>query len=172
SRGRWRCDPQCDCHYKYRFGDYAPGRSCRLRPEGERGLGTCDPNKGNDVSLMEKLGAFMGKAGKRTWRFTAEHVVPQTDKDCRFSLAHSLEEKKPVCSPRKQCAFRYKFGDVHPGRSCRLRDSGGNAKELARTTGGDGKEAGSSGGSGDGNAGGGGEGWSMFDWGDGGGGST
>ena len=50
----------------------------------------------------------MGKAGKRTWKFTAEHVIPQTDKECRFSLAHSLDEKKPVCTPRKHCAFRFK----------------------------------------------------------------
>lgn len=53
-RGRWRCDPQCSCQYKYRFGDYAPGRSCRLKPDGERGLTTCDPERGNDVSLLEK----------------------------------------------------------------------------------------------------------------------
>lgn len=54
TRGRWRCDPQCSCEYKYRFGDYTPGRSCRLRPEEERGLLSCDPEKGNDVSLLEK----------------------------------------------------------------------------------------------------------------------
>ncbi|CAM9291134.1 unnamed protein product [Scytosiphon promiscuus] len=167
--GRWRCDPQCNCHYKYRFGDYAPGRSCRLRPEGERGLDTCDPDRGNDVSLLEKLGAFMGKAAKRTWRFTAEHVVPQTDKDCRFSLAHTLEEKKPICSPRKYCAFHYKFGDVHPGRSCRLRESGESEKGLERTSGSDGKaiDAGGSGSSSGSSGGEEGEGWSMFDWGDG-----
>eukprot|EP00903_Cladosiphon_okamuranus_P020403 g18723.t1 len=179
SWGRWRCDPQCECEYKYRFGDYTPGRSCRLRPEGERGLASCDPEKGNDVSLLEKLAAVVGKAAKRTWRFTAEHVIPQTDKECGFSLAHSLDEKKPVCTPRKHCAFRFKFGDVHPGRSCRLRKPGDEyTKSLART-GGNGKtKGGVSGSSGrgdsssaeDGDGGGGGEGWSMFDWGDAGGG--
>eukprot|EP00904_Undaria_pinnatifida_P012801 jgi/Undpi1/8651/HiC_scaffold_25.g11116.m1 len=108
--GRWRCDPQCSCVYKYRFGDYAPGRSCRLRPPDERDLDTCDPEAGNEVSLLEKLAAFVGRSAKRTWRFTAENVIPQTDKDCRFSLAHSLEEKRFVCSPRKSCAFHYKSG--------------------------------------------------------------
>ncbi|CAM9208874.1 unnamed protein product [Ectocarpus sp. 6 AP-2014] len=165
SWGRWRCDPQCSCQYKYRFGDYAPGRSCRLRPEGDRELATCDPERGNDVSLLEKLAAFVGKVGRSTWRFTAEHVVPQTDKDCRFSLAHSLEEKKLVCTPRRHCAFHYKFGDVHPGRSCRLRDKSGTS--VARI-GGNGRAGDDDGGYGED----GGERWSVFDWGDGSGGSS
>eukprot|EP00752_Nemacystus_decipiens_P006272 g5656.t1 len=169
--GRWRCDPQCECVYKYRFGDYTPGRSCRLRVEEERGLPSCDPNKGNDVSLLEKLAAFVGKAAKRTWRFTAEHVIPQTDEECRFSLAHSLDEKRLVCTPRKHCAFRFKFGDVHLGRTCRLRKPGDEYTKGLTRTGGNSKAEGGGGGSGSGSTddgGVGGEGWSMFDWADGG----
>lgn len=162
--GRWRCDPQCSCVYKYRFGDYAPGRSCRLRPPSERGLETCDPEAGNEVSLLEKLASFVGKSAKRTWRFTAENVIPQTDKDCRFSLAHSLEEKRLVCSPRRSCVFHYKFGDVHPGRSCRRRHTG----VVKAGKGGTSTTSSSSGGGGDGGGGGSDRGgrWSMFDGGD------
>ena len=58
--------------------------------------------------LAYRLALFVRKVTRRTWRFTTEHVVPQTDKECRFSLARTLEEKRPFCSPRKYCAFHYK----------------------------------------------------------------
>lgn len=61
-----------------------------------------------------------------------------------------------------------KFGDVHPGRSCRLRKPGDEYVKSVARTGGNRKAKGGGGSAEDG--GGDGEGWSMFDWGDGGGG--
>ncbi|CAM9824247.1 unnamed protein product, partial [Choristocarpus tenellus] len=121
--GRWRCDPQCLCKWDYRFGDYAPGRSCRLRSEDEVSM-TCDPKRGDDISLLEKLGALIARGAKRSWRFAAENVVPQTDVRCRFAPVRSMEERRMVCFPESTCSFQYKFGDPHLGRSCRLRKEG------------------------------------------------
>lgn len=61
--------------------------------------------------------------------------------------------------------FSPQFGDVHPGRSCRLRDESGTS--VARI-GGNGRADDEDGGYGEDS----GERWSMFDWGDGSGSSS
>ncbi|CAM9836999.1 unnamed protein product, partial [Discosporangium mesarthrocarpum] len=130
--GHWRCDPQCECKLAYRFGDYAPGRSCRLlRPEDvDPG---CDPGRGDDVSLLEKLGFFVAGRAKNLFRFAADNVVPKTDDRCHFAPVRSLEERRMVCHPESVCIFKYKFGDVHLGRSCRLRAEGDKQPPALRS---------------------------------------
>ena len=49
-----------------------------------------------------------------------DQVLPSTDEDCKFDLERSLITRKITCIPEDKCESKYKFGDLHFGRTCRL----------------------------------------------------
>mmetsp|Transcript_34659 Transcript_34659/g.44215 ORF Transcript_34659/g.44215 Transcript_34659/m.44215 type:complete len:225 (+) Transcript_34659:59-733(+) len=123
----WRCDPQCECAIKFKFGDYSPGRACRKKAIDELDP-RCDPYDGDDICLTEKFAGFVVKMAKKAVQlakkakdFTFTHIVPKTDAECKFNVHKSLKERRLVCHPDPACSFQFKLGDFHLGRSCRLR---------------------------------------------------
>mmetsp|Transcript_31116 Transcript_31116/g.39032 ORF Transcript_31116/g.39032 Transcript_31116/m.39032 type:complete len:200 (-) Transcript_31116:260-859(-) len=126
-RSHWRCDPQCECAIKFKFGDYSPGRACRKKAIDELDP-RCDPYDGDDICLTEKFAGFVVKMAKKAVQlakkakdFTFTHIVPKTDAECKFNVRKSLKERRLVCHPDPACSFQFKLGDFHLGRSCRLR---------------------------------------------------
>jgi len=61
-----------------------------------------------DHTILDSLNRHVVKM-LRSWPF-----FPITDKECYWDL---FRER---CEPHCLCSFQYKFGDLHPGRACRL----------------------------------------------------
>uniref|UniRef100_A0A7S2UXV6 Uncharacterized protein n=1 Tax=Fibrocapsa japonica TaxID=94617 RepID=A0A7S2UXV6_9STRA len=118
--GHWRCDPQCECKLKYKFGDYSPGRACRSLTFGELDP-NCDPSAGDDISLLEKFGRVVVVTWRRVALFSKTYLLPRTDDQCQFAWKESWKSRRPTCSPHASCSFQPKFGDLTVGRACRYK---------------------------------------------------
>jgi len=69
-----------------------------------------------DRTIFDLIGKHVMKA------IQSRHIFPVSDRECYWNY---LRER---CEPLCLCNFQYKFGDFHPGRSCRL------AKNLTTKT--------------------------------------
>lgn len=113
---RGRCEPKCQCRMQYRFGDYTAGRMCRLVPAWEK-----DPACPTREDPTDEPVFVRGRRALQTWfrnsvTFYREKVAHPTDEICSFNV------KKLRCVPEDECHYRYELGDLHPSRSCRLRE--------------------------------------------------
>jgi hypothetical protein len=61
-----------------------------------------------DRTIFDLIGKHVMKA------IQSRHIFPVSDRECYWNY---LRER---CEPLCLCNFQYKFGDFHPGRSCRL----------------------------------------------------
>jgi len=119
------CVPKCKCEFKPKLGDFSPKRACRLAPP--RNKSDCDPSLQNDAGVMEKAGDHAQHALTQAWwrvnGFLLE-ASPRSDAECDWSW------RSRNCEPAKTCALRFRFGDYHLGRACRLSPAAPAAKEA------------------------------------------
>ncbi|CAN0279666.1 unnamed protein product [Pylaiella littoralis] len=120
SWSRLRCEPKCSCGARLRFGDYTPGRACRLLHPWERSPDLCseggeadawDPS--DEPALGRAVAAAAGALGRLRRAYEAR-VAPPSDPECTFSL----EARR--CEPQPQCRLRLRWGDVTLTSGCRL----------------------------------------------------
>ena len=110
------CVPRCDCSFQHRAGDLTPGRACRLRPP-DAHREACDPDVSGELGTLEKAATLVRTASARSWvaanRFL-DAAAPPTDAECAWNW------RLRSCDPPGRCELRYRFGDYHLGRACRL----------------------------------------------------
>ena len=110
------CVPRCDCSFQHRAGDLTPGRACRLRPP-DAHREACDPDVSGELGTLEKAATLVRTASARSWvaanRFL-DAAAPPTDAECAWDW------RLRSCDPPGRCELRYRFGDYHLGRACRL----------------------------------------------------
>ena len=110
------CVPRCDCSFQHRAGDLTPGRACRLRPP-DAHREACDPDVSGELGTLEKAATLLRTASERSWvaanRFL-DAAAPPTDAECAWNW------RLRSCDPPGRCELRYRFGDYHLGRACRL----------------------------------------------------
>ncbi|CAN0098524.1 unnamed protein product [Ascophyllum nodosum] len=111
---RLRCEPKCLCGSRLRFGDYTPGRSCRLLHPWERSSDCEDAWDPSDEPALRRLGAATKRALGSVKQAYDARVAPATDPDCRFDL----ETRR--CQPQPACRFRFRWGDISLSNACRL----------------------------------------------------
>ena len=105
SWSRLRCEPKCLCGARLRFGDYTPGRACRLlhpwerSPElcGEDGADAWDPS--DEPAFRRAAAAAAGALGGLRRAYEAR-VAPPSDPECYFSLETRRCEPQPLCRLR------------------------------------------------------------------------
>ncbi|CBJ48995.1 conserved unknown protein [Ectocarpus siliculosus] len=132
---RLRCEPKCTCGARLRFGDYTPGRACRLLHPWERnpelcgsgvdgddgggsggsssdgGGGAWDPS--DEPAVRRVVAAAAGALGGLRQAYE-ERVAPPSDSECSFSF----ETRR--CEPQPLCRLRFRWGDLTPSSACRL----------------------------------------------------
>ncbi|CAN0414270.1 unnamed protein product [Ectocarpus sp. 12 AP-2014] len=134
---RLRCEPKCTCGARLRFGDYTPGRACRLLHPWERnpelcgsgvdgdggagsgsgggssdgGGGAWDPS--DEPAVRRVVAAAAGALGRLRQAYEAR-VAPPSDSECSFSF----ETRR--CEPQPLCRLRFRWGDLTPSSACRL----------------------------------------------------
>lgn len=109
SWSRLRCEPKCSCGARLRFGDYTPGRACRLLRPWERSPDLCGEADGggggeawdpsDEPALRRVLAAAAGALGGLRRAYEAR-VAPPTDPECYFSLETRRCEPQPLCRLR------------------------------------------------------------------------
>ncbi|CAM9295342.1 unnamed protein product [Scytosiphon promiscuus] len=133
SWSRLRCEPKCTCGARLRFGDYTPGRACRLlhpwerRPEmcggagdGEGAGGAGGDGAGgaawdpSDEPAVKRVLAKTVSVLARLRRAYEARIAPPSDPECGFSL----ETRR--CEPHSLCRLRLQWGDLSLNRACRL----------------------------------------------------
>ena len=113
------CVPRCECSFQHRAGDLTPSRACRLRPpDSFLQEEVCDPDVSGERGTFEKVAGLIAVRSERAFDQLLgflRDAAPDTSPDCDWSWS----SKK--CEPVDRCHLRYRFGDFHLGRSCRLR---------------------------------------------------
>lgn len=117
SWSRLRCEPKCACGARLRFGDYTPGRACRLLHAWERSP-SCemawDPS---DEPALARLTTAARSALSAARRVYETRVAPPTDDECSFSFQTGRCEPRGLCRLRwrvrkTQCFFGFCRGSV------------------------------------------------------------
>ena len=113
------CVPRCECSFQHRAGDLTPSRACRLRPpDSFLQEEICDPDVSGERGTFEKVAGLIALKSERAFDqllgFLRDAAL-DTSPECDWSWS----TKK--CEPVERCVLRYRFGDFHLGRSCRLR---------------------------------------------------
>ena len=114
---RGKCTPVCACAFQPRWGDYTPGRACRLTSgSGDRASCAADSNDDRPWALR------LAQAARHQATRAATHVLaklretaPPTDAACTFSF------KRFRCEPAAECTWDFQLGDFNPHRACRYR---------------------------------------------------
>lgn len=127
SWSRLRCEPKCSCGARLRFGDYTPGRACRLLRPWERSPDLCgeaggagaggeawDPS--DEPAFRRVLSAAAGALGGLRRAYEAR-VAPPTDAECYFSLETRRCEPQPLCRLRLRVSL---VGCTRRSDFCRL----------------------------------------------------
>ena len=113
------CVPRCECSFQHRAGDLTPSRACRLRPpDSFLQEEVCDPDVSGERGTFEKFARVIAVRSERAFDQLLgflRDAAPDTSPDCDWRWS----TKK--CEPEDKCHLRYRFGDFHIGRSCRLR---------------------------------------------------
>ena len=113
------CVPRCECSFQHRAGDLTPSRACRLRPpDSFLQEEVCDPDVSGERGTFEKVAGLIAVRSERAFDQLLgflRDAAPDTSPDCDWRWS----TKK--CEPDERCMLRYRFGDFHIGRSCRLR---------------------------------------------------
>jgi hypothetical protein len=113
------CVPRCECSFQHRAGDLTPSRACRLRPpDSFLQEEICDPDVSGERGTFEKVAGLIALKSERAFDQLLgflRDAAPDTSPECDWSWS----TKK--CEPVERCVLRYRFGDFHLGRSCRLR---------------------------------------------------
>ena len=113
------CVPRCECSFQHRAGDLTPSRACRLRPpDSFLQEEVCDPDVSGERGTFEKVAGLIAVRSERAFDQLLgflRDAAPDTSPDCDWRWS----TKK--CEPSERCMLRYRFGDFHLGRSCRLR---------------------------------------------------
>ena len=113
------CVPRCECSFQHRAGDLTPSRACRLRPpDSFLQEEVCDPDVSGERGTFEKVAGLIAARSERAFDQLLgflRDAAPDTSPDCDWRWS----TKK--CEPAERCHLRYRFGDFHLGRSCRLR---------------------------------------------------
>ena len=113
------CVPRCECSFQHRAGDLTPSRACRLRPpDSFLQEEVCNPDVSGERGTFEKVAQHIAARSERAFDQLLgflRDAAPDTSPECDWSWA----SKK--CEPVERCVLRYRFGDFHLGRSCRLR---------------------------------------------------
>ena len=123
---RGRCMPACLCSFKPYWGDYTPGRACRLvtGPDIDTNVNACADGVAavDDRPWALRLAHAAHHHAKRA----AAHALaklreksPPTDAGCIFSF------KSFKCTPENECTWDFQLGDFNPHRACRYRGGGG-----------------------------------------------
>jgi hypothetical protein len=90
---QWSCKNSGQCEYKYKFGDWLPGHSCRCNhriQDQDVHVGyDCDGHLGEDGRLQDECGKWDYRKGK--------------------------------CANLDKCEYRFEFGDLNLDQSCRCR---------------------------------------------------
>ncbi|KAH8065256.1 hypothetical protein JL720_12860 [Aureococcus anophagefferens] len=77
----------------------------------------CDPDVSGELGTLEKAATLVRTASARSWvaanRFL-DAAAPPTDAECAWNW------RLRSCDPPGRCELRYRFGDYHLGRACRL----------------------------------------------------
>lgn len=102
---RLRCEPKCLCGSRLRFGDYTPGRSCRLLHPWERSPDCENVWDPSDEPALRRLGAAAVGTLKAMKRAYDSRVAPPTDPECRFDLETMRCEPRPACHLRFRVSF-------------------------------------------------------------------
>ncbi|CAM9893740.1 unnamed protein product [Laminaria digitata] len=111
---RLRCEPKCLCGARLRFGDYTPGRTCRLLHHWERSPeceAAWDPS---DEPAVRRLAATVAWGLGSAKRAYEARVAPPSDPECVFDL----ESRR--CQPQSLCRLKFRWGDLTPSGACRL----------------------------------------------------
>eukprot|EP00904_Undaria_pinnatifida_P004536 jgi/Undpi1/14083/HiC_scaffold_9.g03734.m1 len=111
---RLRCEPKCLCGARLRFGDYTPGRTCRLLNHWERSPdceAAWDPS---DEPAIRRLAATLAWGLGSAKRAYEARVAPPSDPECVFDL----ETRR--CQPQSRCRLKFQWGDLTPSGACRL----------------------------------------------------
>ncbi|CAN0025224.1 unnamed protein product [Ectocarpus fasciculatus] len=146
---RLRCEPKCTCGARLRFGDYTPGRACRLlhpwerNPElcgggvdGDAGGGSGGGNSGggggawdpsDEPAVRRVVAAAAGALGGLRQAYEAR-VAPPSDSECSFSF----ETRR--CEPQPLCRLRFRWGDLAPSSACRLAGGASSDEKKHRAT--------------------------------------
>ena len=113
------CVPRCECSFQHRAGDLTPSRACRLRPpDSFLQEEVCNPDVSGERGTFEKVAQHIAARSERAFDQLLgflRDAAPDTSVECDWSWS----SKK--CEPVDRCHLRYRFGDFHLGRSCRLR---------------------------------------------------
>jgi hypothetical protein len=113
------CVPRCECSFQHRAGDLTPSRACRLRPpDSFLQEEVCDPDVSGERGTFEKVAQHIALKSERAFDQLLgflRDAAPDTSPDCDWRWASK------TCEPADRCMLRYRFGDFHLGRSCRLR---------------------------------------------------
>lgn len=119
SWSRLRCEPKCLCGARLRFGDYTPGRACRLLHPWERSPELCgedawDPS--DEPAFRRAAAAVAGALGGLRRAYEAR-VAPPSDPECHFSLETRRCEPQPLCRLRlRVSAVRCRAAEREGGR--------------------------------------------------------
>lgn len=99
---RLRCEPKCLCGARLRFGDYTPGRTCRLLHPWERSPeceAAWDPS---DDPAVRRLAATLTWGLGSAKRAYEARVAPPSDPECVFDL----ETRR--CQPQSLCRLKFR----------------------------------------------------------------
>ncbi len=137
-----RCAPADTCKLKPRVGDWHLGHACRLATPEEQAAAALkasqEPPKWTlplrkaaaaVKAVLGKLDHVRDRAVHHTVGFVKRCVgkatakLPPTDNECAFDVVKSVAQQEMVCVPVDTCSYQFKFGDVYPNRSCRLRSA-------------------------------------------------
>lgn len=111
------CVPRCECAFRHRAGDLTPSRACRLR-DVMTTTEVCDPDVSGERGTFEKVAQHVVVRSERLvdkFMGFLRDAGPPTDDACDWRWASRR------CEPASTCQLRFRFGDFHAGRSCRLR---------------------------------------------------
>ncbi|KAG5185614.1 hypothetical protein JKP88DRAFT_180171 [Tribonema minus] len=143
SFARWRCEPRCACRAQYKLGDYWPSRMCRrVKPEDRDPDCAPDEPDPSDEPVLRRVGRALRRWAGAANAAYRQHLAAPSDADCAFDLARLR------CTPSERCAYQFRWWDVTPSQSCRLRLDGGGGGSGAAAAAGAGGGGGSAGGRG------------------------
>ena len=102
SWSRLRCEPKCLCGARLRFGDYTPGRTCRLLHHWERSPeceAAWDPS---DEPAVRRLAATLAWGLSSAKQAYEARVAPPSDPECVFDF------QTRRCQPQSMCRLKFK----------------------------------------------------------------
>ncbi|CAM9209842.1 unnamed protein product [Chrysoparadoxa australica] len=116
---RGRCEPKCTCQFDMKLGDYWPDRACRVIPPRlvDESCTSSTPFP-SDTPVAVRVSSTIWRYVRLGANEYDRRIAPPTDKECHFDM------RKMRCEPRGRCSLQFKWGDVTPGRVCRLKAEG------------------------------------------------